>query len=109
MDRHRPTAAQPGGDIAQCGTDVVAHPGLGNVAAGQAQQVFRWIQRRIQQAGKHTRRHLALVVRHRVAAGGDVEHAAGGAPVIPRVVQHPLQQPVGIDIGRMEIRFFQRQ
>ena len=75
----------------------------------QTQQVFRRIQRRADQAGKHACRHLALVVRHRESAGGDMEHAAGRTPVVPRVVQHALQQPVGIDIGGVEIRLFQRQ
>jgi len=65
----------------------------------QTQQIFRRSQRRLQQPGKHGCRDLALVVRNRVAAGRDMEHAAGGAPVMARVVQHALQQPVGIDIG----------
>ena len=53
--------------------------------------------------------HFGLVRRHRQAAIGQMKHTLGRAPVVARVVQHPLADPVGIDVRRMILIPVRRQ
>ena len=68
---------------------------------GQAQQLRRGIERRLEQSSEDRLRHRLLVVRHRQTPFGHMKNALRGTAVALRIVQHTLAHAVGIDdVGR---------